>query len=157
MDTSTVENDLNTRIEQSRAWLISSPSPLTNIQFREKTWSATPVAFLDDPGRVERYGVAFQFSLDNQSKTIRVLLKVRIKPEATVGNKGDSSPYIVIYISNQALGADDAITWHHIDVPASYTDLIGLSIEDWYQKWIAHALACKGARKIFDPEMAIID
>jgi len=157
MDTATVEKDLNTRIEQSRAWLLDSPAAIANIKFRKRTWTATPIAFLDDLGRIERHGVAFRFSLEDQSKNVCVLLRIRIKPEATTGEKGDSPPYVVIYIVNPASGADESITWHHIEIPASYRDMMGLSIEDWYRKWMAHALASKGSKKILDPEMALHD
>jgi hypothetical protein len=155
MDTATVEKDLNTRIEQSRAWLLGAPATIANIAFRKRTWTATPIAFLDDPERIERYGVAFRFSLEDQSRNICVLLRIRIKPGATIGEKGDSPPYVVTYICNPASEADEVITWHHIEIPASYRDMMELSIEDWYRKWMAHALASKGASKILDPHMAL--
>ncbi len=155
MDTAAVEKDLETRIHQSRDWLLKAPPPIKNIQFRNKIFTATPVAFLDDPGRVEQHGVAFRFSLDDQARKISVLLRIRIKPEATIGDKGDSPPYVVIYIANQISGADEEITHHHIEVPASYKGMLGLSIEEWYRRWISHALVSKGAKKILEPQMAV--
>lgn len=69
--------------------------------------------------------------------------------------KDDSPPYVVIYITNQTTGVDDSIGWHHIRVPSSYKDLVDLDIQHWHRKWIMHALTCKGAKKIFHPEMRL--
>lgn len=156
MDTARVEQDLNGRIQQSREWLLNKSLPIVNIKYRERIFTATPVALLDDPSRVERHGVAFRLSLDDQSKNISVLLKIRIKPEATIGVKGDSSPYVVIYIANQTSGRDEEMPHQDMIMSASYRDMVGLSIEEWYRRWISLALSSNGG-KIFKPEMAIHD
>jgi hypothetical protein len=156
MDTARVEQDLKDRIKQSREWLLSCPPPITNIKYRDRTFTALPEAFLDDPGRVERHGVAFMFSLDDQSRNIKVLLKIRIKPEAKITEKGDSSPYVVVYMANPTTGADEEMSHQDIVVPASYQDMVELSIEEWYRRWIDHALSSNGG-KIFKRKMVIHD
>jgi hypothetical protein len=155
MDTAQVEADLRARIEQSEAWLSDNPTPITDIRFRNRTWRATPVEFLNDSTRVERSGLKFELALDDPARVHKVQLNVRIKPEASIGSKEDSPPYVVIYVVNQATGADDAITWQKISVPTSYADLVGLSIEEWYRKWLNYALVSKAAKKIFSPAMKL--
>ena len=157
MDTSQVEADLKARIEQSADWVASDPEPVTDLKVRKFQAQAKPVAFLNDQKRVERHGVGFDFSLLDSPNPLTVRLNVRIKPDATVGEKDDSPPYVVIYVVDQSSGGDDAITWQKISVPDSYKDLVGLSIGDWYRKWLNFALASKGARKIFNPNMKLPD
>jgi hypothetical protein len=155
MDISQVETDLNKRIQQSKGWLNSNPEPVSNIPFRGYQWKALPVVILDDPKRVEQHGVGFDFVLDEPSRELRVRLNVRIKPDATIGPKDDSPPFVVIYIVNQETQAEDSIGWHHIRVADSYKDLINLPIDAWFRKWLMHALTCQGRRKIFKPEMQL--
>jgi ABC-type nitrate/sulfonate/bicarbonate transport system substrate-binding protein len=78
---------------------------------------------------------------------------VRIKPEAAVTEKGDSPPYVVVYVLNQESGAEEAIVWEHITRPDAYKDLVGLSIGEWYRTWLQYALVSKGVKKIFNPVM----
>ena len=157
MDTSQVEKDLIARIEQSRGWLQGNPSPLNDFNFDNRTWTATPIAFLDNAGRVEQYGVVFEFSLDNPLTPIAVKLSIRIKPEASIGPKADSPPFVVTYVGNHISGADEAVTWRKISKPSSYEDLFGVSIIAWYRHWIEHALVSKSSAKILLPQMNIHD
>jgi hypothetical protein len=155
MDIAQVENDLAIRIDQAKCWLLSESESLTGFYFRNHTWTASPIDFLDDEKRVEKHGVAFLFSLDDQSKNISVQLNVRVKPLATVHEKGDSPPYIVVYLVNQQTGKEESVCWNHIEVADSYRDLLDISIQSWFEKWIQHALASDGARKILKPEMRL--
>jgi hypothetical protein len=155
MDTAQLEADLKARIEQSKEWVAGDPEPVDGLKVR-KFWAlAMPVVFLDDPKRVERHGVGFDFSLLDSPKPLTVRLNVRIKPDATIAEKDDSPPYVVIYVVNQTTGADDAITWHKFFVADTYKDLEGLSIEDWYRNWLSSALVNKAAKKIFSPDMCM--
>jgi hypothetical protein len=157
MDTSQVEADLKIRINQSADWVATNPDAVKDLKVRSFQAQAKPVAFLDDMKRVERYGVGFDFSLIDSPKPLKVRVNVRIKPNATIGEKDDSPPYVVIYVVDQSTGGDDAITWQKISVPDSYKDLVGVPIEEWYRKWLNHALASKGAKKIFSPSMKLAD
>ena len=57
MDVLRVEQDLLTRIDQSRKWILEEHSALEGFQFRtEHAWTANPIEFFDDANRVERYG-----------------------------------------------------------------------------------------------------
>ena len=157
MDTSQVEVDLEARIVVSKQWLESSPSAIPEIKFNRGTlWEALPVAFLDDPKRVERHGVRFRFSLLNNPRKIEVELDVRIHPVAEVKEKGDSWPYVIIYVIDQASGVGVEITHQDIS-PKYYEGLEELSIEDWYRKWIETALRHKKSSKIFRKEMILSD
>jgi len=157
MDTAQVEADLRARIEQSKHWVAGEPAPVVGLRIRNFQAVAKPVVFLDDPKRTERHGVGFDFSLLDSPRPLTVRINVRIKPDATVAAKDDSPPYVVTYVVNQATGSDDAITWDKFFVADSYKDLVGLSIEDWYRKWLNTALVSKGARKIFITDMKMPD
>ena len=125
MDISQVEADLSLRIEQSRNWLSGDPGPLTGFKFRKDTdWEARPTKFLDDPRRVERHGVRFRFYVVDYCKNIEVELDIRIHPVAEVKESGDSHPYVVIYVVDQATGADVEITQRRFQ-------LVGTHMHTW--------------------------
>jgi hypothetical protein len=153
MDTAQVEADLKARIEQSREWVANNPEPVKELKFRNYSAAAKPAVFLDNEKRVERYGVGFDFALLQAPKPLGVRLNVRIKPEASVTENGDSPPYVAIYVLNQETGADEAITWHHFTVANGYRDLVSIAIDDWYRKWLNAALVNKRASKILHAEM----
>jgi len=153
---SQVISDLKKRVEQSRQWLESVPGPLTGFKFRtDSPWTAEPIQFLDDPDRVERYGVGFMFSIDDPARSIKAQLNVRIKPELTPGAEINETPYVIVYVVDQSTGADETIKWFHIDIPASYERLIGFSIDDWYRHWIIKALEQGKSGKILRPDMRV--
>lgn len=157
MDTSQLEANLYLRIEQSRDWITTNPQPLTGFKFRKNTdWDALPVKFLDDPERVERHGVRFRFYVVNYTKKIEVELDIRIHPIAEVKEKGDSHPYVVFYVVNQLTGADVEISQQEFTRADSYTDLINLSIEDWYRHWIKKMIRNKKSSKIFHKNMELV-
>lgn len=156
MDTTQLEADLLLRIEQSRGWLEKNPVALTGFKFKKDTdWEALPIKFLDDPKRVERYGVRFRFYVVNYTENIEVELDVRIHPTAEVKAKGDSHPYVIIYVVDQQTGGGVEIAEQEFERPGFYADLIGLSIEDWYRFWIERALKNRSSSRILRPAMAV--
>ena len=155
MDTAQLEADLLLRIDQSRVWFANDPTPLTGFRFKTAVWEALPIKFLDDSKRVERHGVRFRFYVINYSKEIEVELDVRIHPLAEVKEKGDSHPYVIIYIIDQLTGGGVEIAEQEFERPGFYEDLLGLSIEDWYWFWIDKALRTKGSSKILEPAMLL--
>lgn len=155
MDTSQVEHDLQNRIEQSRIWVNDEQAIIKNIKFRNHNWAAKPVAFIDDPSRVERHGLKFELYLDEPGETLKVHIMIRIKPIATIGPKADSPPLVVIYVLNQKTGVEEAVTWNHIQIASTYEDLVGISLDDWYRKWIVFALNSKKSGKILRRDMRL--
>jgi hypothetical protein len=156
MEMSQVVGDLHQRIEQSRHWLDSSHAPMTGFKFRsDSPWTAEPIEFLDDLGRVERHGVGFLFSVDDPARDIKARLNVRIKPDLTPGAEINETPYVVVYVVDQTTGADETIKWFHIDIPSSYEKLIDSSIEDWYRQWLEKALDQGKSGKILRPGMRV--
>lgn len=157
MDTSQVEQDLRLRIEQSRKWVKSDSPTIPDISFWNHQWTAIAREFLDDKGRVERHGVKFDLVLNDPAKTLTVQLCIRIKPELTEGIKEDSPPFVVIYVVNQVTKVEDCVAFHKIEVAASYEDLVGLPIDDWYRRWIRLALGSESKAKVMALDMRITD
>lgn len=156
MDMPQVVNELHLRIEQSRQWLEADADPLRGLKFRtEKLWTATPITFLDDAKRVERYGIGFVFGLDDPDRVVKAQLNVRIKPDLTPNAETNETPYIVIYAVDQSSGADVTIKWFHIGVPSSYAPLSELSVQDWYRHWLSRALTEGKSGKILGREMRL--
>ena len=69
--------------------------------------------------------------------------------------KGDSHPYIVIYVIDQLTGGGVEIAEQAFERPGFYEDLLGLSIEGWYWFWIDRALKNRGSSKILEPVMSL--
>ncbi len=155
MDNSAVETDLERRVQQSRELVRRQPAPEIQVRFRNNDWTAVAREFTDHPERLERYEVAFELSADYDRKQYRVILKARIKPVATDGAKVASHPYVSFYVTDQKEQSDKDVGIHWFHPPSSYTDLVGLPIEDWCRKLIAHALTCQGAGKVLLPEMQL--
>lgn len=155
MDTSQVEQDLARRIEQSKAWVEVERAVIEDLSFWNHQWTAVAREFLDDPGRVERHGVKFDFVLNDSTKTLKVQLCIRIKPELTEGKKKDSPPFVVIYVVNQTTKVEECVAFHKIAIASSYEDLVHLPIDEWYRRWIKFALGSESKKKIMALEMRI--
>lgn len=129
---------------------------MKGFKFKSDTdWEAQPVKFLDDPHRVERFGVRFAFYVVNYKKNIEVQLNIRIHPLAEVKEKGNSHPYVVVYVVNQRSGAGVQIGQQEFERPGFYPELLSLSIEDWYRYWIERTFKLSSSSKILSPEMLL--
>ncbi len=155
MDYLPFETELQRRIDQSRQWLATNPDDAIDIRFRDYSWTARPIAFLDSPQRVERYGVGFELTLNNEVLAVKVRLNVRIQPKPNLEATFNLSPYVVIYAVDQNTHADDAITWVNIDSEHSLQQLAGLSIAQWHQHWLQWALNGRNTGKVFEPRMQV--
>ena len=153
MDIQNVTEDFLARIESSRKWLNSGDVEMPEIFFRGKPWSLKAVEFLDNPGRVEQFGVAFLMSVQDSTWDFSIRLCIRLRPKPYLDSDYPEAPYVVTYVFDQARQQEDEVT--HIYMPdwKSYSSYADLSLPDWYLKWINRMLKSENSRKVMQLDM----
>lgn len=155
MNLQAVSSNLEARISAGREWLESTERLVfKGPVVRKCTTSIRLAECLDTPKRIERYGLGFVVTMDAPERPLSFQINIRIKSDITSGPKIDSYPYVVSYLVNQVEGAELLICFDHIVEPKSYASAVGLTVQEWYLRWLELALD-RGDGKLFTPEVRI--
>ena len=140
MEPEDVEKHLKLRIEQSREWFQQGlPDPILGLQMRGFPCNAQPLEFIDDPSRVERYGVKFRLEWIGSSKdTCECLIEIRIRPTWYVKKDGSKDrPYIITRVVDPETKKAVDPGCHIPYVQENYVEQTSqFSIRDWYHRWL---------------------
>lgn len=155
MDAKQITDDFLKRIEQSRSWVESSDAQVLEVKFRKRSWLLAPVEFLDDRKRVEQHGLAFLMSLDDPAQKLSVRICVRLRPVPFLDSDHPETPYVVVYVFNQVKQLEEEVTHAYMPDWNFYSRFAGLTVQDWYLKWINQALNSQKSGKVLQMEMRL--
>ena len=145
MDTSTVENDLNSRFEAAiRLWHDGSPMSLRPMKVKrgpkEYDCKVEIVGLVNRPQRKsEKRGLQFKLSLPTDQPVFTAEIEVGIKPQLTEGDSTDSPPYVAVYRTIPRIGDDGAsktsIFWEQYLRADEYESFANLVDEEWFLRF----------------------
>jgi hypothetical protein len=150
MDMTSVEKDLQRRIDQSREWLSGKPALITDLKIRNYPCQVEPVKFLDDPHMKARHGVLFRLEFVTERGTFEAYVETRIMPTRSIRKDEElDPPFVCCSAFNPETKKRDLITWDFVQNIDFYKRNLDTPIEEWYKGWLFKALIHKKVSKIF--------